>query len=106
MLDKEGELTNMSFPSLSSTSSSLVESMALTQTARLLASRSETTRFTMFMNRVYNPIDAGITTNGFVLRVDQDDLEILVCGVLIDPIRIENSQIRTSASNTLLSRRL
>ena len=54
------------------------------------------------VNRVNDPIDPGITTNGFVLRVNQDDFEVFVCGILIDPIGIEHTQIRTTSSNTLL----
>jgi hypothetical protein len=41
-----------------------------------------------------------------VLRVDQDNLKVLVCGVLVDPVRVQDSQIRTPTSHTLLSRGL
>lgn len=43
------------------------------------------------VNGLHYPIDASITTNGFVLRVDKDNLEILVRRILIDPVRIEDS---------------
>lgn len=40
-----------------------------------------------------------------VLGIHKDDLEILVCGILIDPIRIQNAQISTPAPHSLLRRR-
>ncbi len=43
------------------------------------------------VNGLHDPVDAGITPDGFVLRVDEDYLEILVRRVLIDPVRIEDS---------------
>ena len=39
-----------------------------------------------FVNRIDNPVDSGITTNSFVLRVDKDDFEVLVCRILVDPV--------------------
>lgn len=78
----------MSFPSLSPSSSCLVESVTLAQPTRLLASSSETTRFTVLVNGIDDPVDPGITANGFVLRIYQDDLEIFVSRVLVDPVGI------------------
>jgi len=43
------------------------------------------------VNGLHNPVDASIATDGFVLRVDEDHLEILVGRVLVDPIRVEDS---------------
>lgn len=106
MLDVRIKWTNMSLPSLSPPGSGLVETVTFAQTTRLLAGGSETTRFTMLVNGVDDPVDAGITAYCLVLRVDQDYLEILVCGVLIDPVRIKDSQVCTASSNTLLGRRL
>jgi hypothetical protein len=41
-----------------------------------------------------------------VLRVDEDNLEILVGGVLVDPVRVENTQVGAATSDTLLGSRL
>ena len=38
-----------------------------------------------------------------MLGVDEDDFVVLVGGVLVDPVRVENPQVGTPASNTLLS---
>lgn len=108
----------MTLPGLPPACSRLVEPMTLAKTSALLPSRSETARFTMlvlvsyshdtcsvttyFVNRVHDPIDSRIATNCFMLWVHKDDLEVLVGGVLIDPIRVQNPQICTSTANTFL----
>lgn len=53
------------------------------------------------MHRLDDPIDTGITTDSFVLRVDEDDLKIFVGRVLIDPIGVEDSQIGAAAADAL-----
>lgn len=58
------------------------------------------------MNRLDNPVNAGIATDGFVLRIDQDDFEVLVGGILIDPVRVQNSQIGATTSDTFFGSRL
>ena len=49
-----------------------------------------------------DPVDAGIFANDLVLRVYKDDLKVLVGGVLVDPVRVENPQVGATATNTLL----
>lgn len=68
----------MSLPCLSPPSSRLVISMTLAQTTRLLASRRKATRFAVLVNGVNDPVDSGVSADSFVLRVDEDDLEVLV----------------------------
>jgi hypothetical protein len=53
---------------------------------------------------VDDPIDAGISADGLVLWVDENDLEVLVRSVLVDPVRIEHTKIGSTATDTLLSR--
>ena len=40
------------------------------------------------MHGLDDPIDAGITTDGFVLRVNENNLKVFVCRVLIDPVGV------------------
>ena len=96
----------MSLPGLSAASSCLVVSVTFAQTTRLLASSGETTRFTVLVDRVDDPVDAGVAADGLVLRVNEDNLEVLVGRVLVDPVRVENSQVGAATSDTLLSSRL
>ena len=53
-----------------------------------------------------DPVDAGITADGLVLGVDEDDLVVLVGGVLVDPVGVQDAQVSGAAANTLLSSRL
>jgi hypothetical protein len=52
--------------------------MSLAQATRLLAGCGKATRFAVLMDRLDDPVDASITTDGLVLRVNEDDLEVLV----------------------------
>lgn len=54
------------------------------------------------VNRVDDPIDPRIATDCFMLRVHKNDFEVFIGRVLVDPVRIQNPQIRTSTTNTLL----
>ena len=96
----------MSLPGLSASSSCLVVSVTLAQTTRLLASCGETTRFTVLVDRVDDPVDAGVATDSLVLGINENDLEVFVGGVLVDPVRVENTQVGAATSDTLLSGRL
>jgi hypothetical protein len=80
--------------------------MTLAQTTRLLASGGETPGFAVLVDGISDPADARITADGLMLRVDEDDLEVLVGGVLVDPVRVENTQISATTSDTLLGSRL
>jgi hypothetical protein len=76
----------VSLPGLSPAGSGLVESVSLAQTTGLLASGSETTRLAVLVDWVDDPVDAGVAADGLVLRVNEDDLVVLVGGVLVDPV--------------------
>ncbi len=76
----------MSLPCLSSASSGLVESVTLAQSTRLLARSSEATRLAVLVDWLDDPVDARITTDGLMLRIDEDDLKVLVGRVLVDPV--------------------
>jgi len=82
--------------------SSLVVTMSLVQTARLLASCGQTAAFAVLVNRLDDPVDSGVATDGLVLGVNEDDLKVLVSSILVDPVRVQHSQVGTSSSNTLL----
>jgi len=96
----------VSLPGLSAASGGLVVSVTLAQTTGLLASCGKSTGFTVLVDGVDDPVDTSIAADGLVLRVDEDDLEVLVCGVLVDPVRVQDAQVGAATSNTLLSSRL
>lgn len=92
----------VSLPRLPATSSCLVVTVTLTQTSGLLASSCQTTRFTVLVNWVNDPVDTGIPTNCLMLGVDEDDFVILVGGILVDPVGVENTQIGAATSDSFL----
>lgn len=53
------------------------------------------------MHRLDDPVDAGITADRLVLRVNENDLEIFVRGILVDPVGVQHSEIGATASDTL-----
>lgn len=66
----------------------------LGDTTVLLTDGGETTGFTVLVDGVADPVDAGITTDGLVLRVDEDDFVVFVGGVL-EKIRQQKIQTRS-----------
>lgn len=69
----------MSLPGLSASSSGVVVTVALSKTSRLLASSGETTGFSVLVNRVDDPVNSWVSSDRLVLRVNKDNLEVLVC---------------------------
>lgn len=55
------------------------------------------------MDRVDDPVDAGITADGLVLGVDEDDFVVFVGGVLVDPVGVEDAEVGATAADTLFS---
>jgi hypothetical protein len=54
---------------------------------------------------VADPVDASIATDSLVGGVDEDDLEVLVDTILVDPVRVENAHASATTGNTLLGGR-
>jgi hypothetical protein len=93
----------VALPGLSAASLGLVVAVALVETAGLLAGGGEATGLAVLVDGVDDPVDAGIDADGLVLGVDQDDLEVLVGRVLVDPVGVEDTQVGAAATDTLLS---
>ena len=92
----------VALPGLSASTLRVVVTVALVETTRLLASCGEATRLAVLVDWVDDPVDAGIAADGLVLRVDEDDLEVLVGGVLVDPVGVEDAEVGAAATDTLL----
>lgn len=56
------------------------------------------------VHRLDDPVDPRIPSDSFVLRVYQDDLEVLVGRVLVDPVRVEDAEIGAFAPDSLFGR--
>ena len=55
------------------------------------------------MHSIADPVDASIAADSLVLGVDEDNLEVLVGGVLVDPVGVQDTQVGAAAADTLLS---
>jgi hypothetical protein len=93
-------------PRLPPAGSRLVEQVALAQTTRLLAGGGQAAGLAVLVHGVDDPVDAGVAADGLVLRVDEDDLEVLVRRVLVDPVRVQHAQVGAATAHTLLGGRL
>ena len=58
------------------------------------------------MHRIDDPVYSRVTANCFVLRVDENNFEVFVGGILINPIGIEDPEIGATSTNALFSSRL
>jgi len=96
----------LTLPGLSAASLGIVVTMALVETTRRLASSGETAGLAVLVNGVDDPVDAGILADGLVLRVDKDDLVVLIGRVLVDPVGVEDAEVGAAATDTLLGGRL
>lgn len=93
-------------PRLPPASGGVVELVSLAETAALLASGGEATALAVLVDRLCDPVDARVAADGLVLRVDENDLVVLVRRVLVDPVRVEDAQVGAAAADTLLGGRL
>jgi hypothetical protein len=65
-------------PRLSPSGRGVVVAMTLSETSALLASGCETSALAVLVHRLDDPVDAGVLADNFVLRVDENDLEVLI----------------------------
>eukprot|EP00954_Amorphochlora_amoebiformis_P026174 1377665-Amorphochlora_amoeboformis.AAC.1 len=47
----------------------------------------------VLVHGVDDPVDPGVMADGVVMGVDKDDLKVLVGGVLVHPVRVEDAKI-------------
>lgn len=82
---------------------SVVGSVSLnSQTTMLLAGRGQASSLAVLVHRIHDPVDSWIVTNGNVLWINHDDFEVLVGGVLVNPVGVQYTQIGTYTTSTLL----
>mmetsp|Transcript_12927 Transcript_12927/g.19320 ORF Transcript_12927/g.19320 Transcript_12927/m.19320 type:complete len:275 (+) Transcript_12927:231-1055(+) len=76
---------------------------ALAQATARAAGRSEAAQLAVLVDGVGDPVDRRVAADGLVLGIHQDDLEVLVGGVLVDPVRVQHAQVAAAAAHALLS---
>jgi hypothetical protein len=77
--------------------------VTLSVTTRLLTDSSKTTSFTTLVNRVGDPVNVSITTDGLVRGIDEDNFKVLVGSILVNPVRVQNTEVSTLTTDTFLS---
>lgn len=90
-------------PGVTTTGRSVVEQVTLVDTSGLLSGRGKTSGLSVLVHRVDDPVVSGVSSDRIVRWVHQDDLEVLVGGVLVNPVRVQDSQVSSSSTNSLLS---
>lgn len=90
-------------PGLPAAGLGLGVAVTLVETTGLLAGGGEAARLAVLVDGVHDPVDAGVDADGLVLGVNEDDLVVLVGGVLVDPVGVQDAQVGATATDTLLS---
>jgi hypothetical protein len=94
--------------------SCMVIQMPSVNPSGFLANGCQSTRLTMFHGRGTDPVNPRIATNCIynkfhskqghtVLRINKNNLKVFIGRILVDPIRIQNPQIGTFATNAFFS---
>jgi hypothetical protein len=65
-------------PRLSPSGRGVVVAVTLSEASALLASGGEASALAVLVHGLDDPVDAGVFADDFVLRVDEDDLEVFV----------------------------
>lgn len=82
----------------------LVEAVALVAEAtELLAGGGEATDLAVLHDRLADPVDGRVATDGGVAGVDHDDLEELEGAILSDGVGVEDAEVHAVAGSALLS---
>ena len=91
----------MTLPGLPASGPGVVVPVALVEAAGLLAGGGEAASLAVLVDGVDDPVDAGVEADGLVLGIDEDDLVVLVGGVLVDPVGVEDAEVGAAAADAL-----
>ena len=76
------------------------------QAAVLLTGSSEASALAVLVDRVANPVDAGVAADSLVAGVDKDDLEELVGSILVNPVGVKDTEVSAASANALFGQGL
>jgi len=80
----------------------VVVPMTFVQASALLARCCQAAHFAVLVHRIHDPVDAWVAANSFVHWINENDFEVLICAVLVDPVRVEHTQVGAAAADTFL----
>lgn len=72
------------------------------ETAVFATSRGQAAELTVLADGVADPVDTGVVADSSVGGVDKDDFKVLVDGILVNPIRVQDTESTALAADTLL----
>jgi len=75
----------------------------LEETTALLAGGGKTAKLSVLHNGLAHPVDPGVVADDGVSGIHKDDFEVLVGGVLVDPIRVKDAESTAGTAGSLLS---
>ena len=75
---------------------------SLPEPSALAAGRSESASLAVLHDGLADPVDARIVADSHVLRIDENNLIVLVGGILVDPVRVQHSQVGSDSASTFL----
>lgn len=93
----------MLLPGVSSTLGSLVVQVTLVNTSGLSTCSSQASVFSVLVDWVTDPVVSSIVSDGIVGWVNKNDFVVLVGGVFIDPVRVQDSQVGCSSTDSFFS---
>jgi hypothetical protein len=70
----------------------------LSESTSLASSAGKSTHFAVLVDGVDDPVNTGVVADLLVVGVDADDFVVFHGRVLVDPVRVENTEIWVSAS--------
>jgi len=73
----------------------------LAQTTSLAAGTGQTAHLTVLVT--HNPVDARVIADLLVAGVDEDDFVVLLGSILVDPVRVEDTEVGVTASDLFFS---
>jgi hypothetical protein len=74
-----------------------------TESSGFATSGCESTSFTVFHNWLADPVNARVVSDNNMWWVNKDDFEVFVCGILVDPVRVQDTQVTSDSSSALFS---
>jgi hypothetical protein len=74
------------------------------ETTSLAAGSGQAAELAVLVHSIADPVDTGIVTDGLVGGVNKNDLEILIHSILVNPVRVEDTESTALAANSLLSK--
>ena len=75
----------------------------LVETSVSGTSGGKTSGFSVLVLGGGDPVNLGISSDGLVVRVDEDDFVEFECSVLTNPVGVEDSEVSASSSDSLFS---